>query len=362
MFFQNATSAFTYSEYHASTVTFKLVHVSSSWFSLSCSRDLTFSPSLFRNRPISTNVVDESHTTMKISSLLTQIAGSVNLLAGLTASFTGHSIPGWIQRSTVEPLRATVYYPSSLTGNVDVVTTVFEESYFEARPNEDLAKAIQESSVPALARLASAFSPPGHAIALRDIAQVDIMGIDGNRIHLETVICEKDGCVTLAVPITFPNPCGDAYDLEACILDNIGVLDHKASEVLGRILWEETNFEQIQASARQLEACQSTDGVQLPFWWVQPTSELLHECAFLRNVLNEEDLSNLVGRHGFVVEQAAVVAVGPAGLVLRAMYRRHEDDDSPRLQTIETPVKFQQVCVDVESLRDAVLGAVECSP
>jgi len=230
-----------------------------------------------------------------------------------------------------------------------------------------------------LARLVAATS---HA-DVRNIQDMHVIGLDGNHVELAATVCEQESCVSLAVPLTFPHPCTPVPDTTAfqqCILDNIHEL-----ELLND---QQNNSQQPQhATERLLEDLRRTDNVELPAWWVHPTTDnaaaaaeqqpqIASECHSLLRILNEDDfqadLRHLVAtvagydnnEHRDTVRQAAVVAVGPAGLVVRAavLYDRGQVGDDQPLAMVDFPIAFQEgVAPDSERLREAVLTVVEQS-
>jgi len=66
--------------------------------------------------------------------------------------------------------------------------------------------------VSALAKLAVAFSPLERRITLSDINAVNLLKIDGDRIEIEAVVCDDDSCVSLFIPVDFPNSCRGLMD------------------------------------------------------------------------------------------------------------------------------------------------------
>jgi hypothetical protein len=321
-----------------------------------------------------------------------------------TSSWSRHrrrAASGWVltsvTRSTefrTRPLRATIYDPSGDWNVEDEYCGLDEDDPYNLNLNNDnnnksdyLKDILSQSSLAALARLAVAFSPPGMALDLRHIQHVTVIRVDENHIDIEAVVCEEDGCVTLAVPITFPRPCNnnnknnnndcnynahyDDDDLEECVMDNIGQLDIKAGQVLKKLEWEESHYEEIQDVHRQMHALQSPQDLTLPTWWVHG-ADLSLECGNICCLLNEEDfqqevcalaasaLSDANHDNDWTVEQAAVVAVGPAGVVLRALTTARLDmfAESTKKQIVEVPIAFSATVHDVAELRAAVLGAM----
>jgi hypothetical protein len=300
------------------------------------------------------------------------LATSSALLSGIkTTAYTSGWKPGWVQRTSVAR-SATIFSPA---GNDDEPGKIIREEYesslygslFSETPklNKDLADFISRDSMGALARLAVVFSPADRRLELRDIEHARVLSIDENTIQIEAVLCEYDGCVTIAVPVSFPNPCvAERGDLTGCVLENINALDEEANCELRKINWEKDHHEEIEASKRQLKALQNLENIDLPCWWVNPGPELVEECSFLRNLLNEDEFFDEVAalalhslrssmQGGFEVDQASVAAVGPAGLVIRVSYK-----EGTTTHMVEATVSFRQVTNDSSSIRAAVLGAI----
>lgn len=283
------------------------------------------------------------------------------------------------------PVFATIYYPDE-DGNMQsraesssIGTTTYsppqEESYWDhhfpaAVAELDALEAglVRSESAP-LARLVAATS---HA-DIRNIRDLHVIGLDGNHMDVAATVCEQESCVSLAVPLAFPHPCpdgnvvpeDDATAFEQCVLDNIHELDELNNQNPAQPVGQEQ-----QATERHLEALRRTDNVELPSWWVHPGGEqqITDECNSLLRILNEDnfqvDIRNLAAAEaGFdndyrsIVQWAAVVAVGPAGMVVRATVGHDRDGD--QLETVEIPIRFPETAQGSEQLRDAVLTAVE---
>jgi hypothetical protein len=248
--------------------------------------------------------------------------------------------------------------------------------------NSALMDFLSHDRITALARLAVAFAPPGHALDLRDVEHVQVLRVDENHIDIQAVVCEQDGCVTLQVPVTFPHPCFAGDELQECIMGNLGELEVQAETFLRTIEWKESNYEEVEAEQREWQVLLATDDLHLPVWWVHPeTREMSAECQSVRNLLNEEGFlaeiraltemalteSDAVistddghaDTSNWTVEQAAVAAVGPAGLLIRAATQRFElFEEAENRRIVEVPVSFGATANNVSDLRAAVLGAV----
>lgn len=276
------------------------------------------------------------------------------------------------------PLHATVYYPSAdesaLQGDDD--GDFFETSAECAPSATPIPERLRSQAWTApLARLAAAFCQTG-ALSVRHIEHVSVRAVDASHVDLEAVVCEADGCVSLSVPVTFAHPCDsenlNGRDLEECILQNIIELDEyctqqqlAASSTAGSAR-AGTEDEAVAA----LAALRSTDNVEFPSWWVHSGSsiEFANGCDSLLQILNEHEFSTdllklvrteLLGdeESRWIVHEAAAVAVGPAGLILRA--RLYDDDDDIMSELVEIPVSFGAIASDTQSVRDAVLECVE---
>ena len=254
--------------------------------------------------------------------------------------------------------------PNSVIREEEDNTPIFG-SFFSSTIEEhrDLADFIHRGSMDSLARLAVVFSQADRKLELKDIETVEILGMDRDHINIQAVLCEDDGCVTLAVPISFPRPC-DAGDFRSCVLDNLQVLDGKAHGEIRQKQWEDDNHEDISAAQRQMRALRDPTGLELPGWWVSEGT-MASECKFLKDLLNEDEFEEEIKALALYemkqtlwsqvaqVNQAAVATVGPPGLMLRA---RYTENGQPKI--VEVPVAFSQPCHDSSSLRAAVLGAV----
>jgi hypothetical protein len=282
-------------------------------------------------------------------------------------------------------LWATIYGPS---GGVEEeeenenTNSLFSSPSPSSEKNSALMDFLSHDRITALARLAVAFAPPGHALDLRDVEHVQVLRVDENHIDIQAVVCEQDGCVTLQVPVTFPHPCFAGDELDECIMGNLGELEVQAETFLRTVEWKESNYEEVEAEQREWQVLLATDDLHLPLWWVHPeTREMSAECQSVRNLLNEEGFlaeiraltemslteSDAVistddghaDTSDWTVEQAAVAAVGPAGLLIRAATQRFEPFwETENRKIVEVPISFGVTANNVSDLRAAVLGAV----
>jgi hypothetical protein len=293
-------------------------------------------------------------------------------------------------KQSFSSLSATIYAPS---GDLEDEYSELDEDENENANNlfstssssekhSALVDFLSHDHITALARLAVAFSPPGHALALRDVEHVQVLRVDENHIDIQAVVCEEDGCVTLQVPVSFPHPCSVMDELEECVMGNIGELEVQAETFLRTIEWKESHYEEVQAEDREWQVLLATDDLHFPAWWVHPeTREMSDECHSVRSLLNEDGFQAEIraltemalaesdavistddghaGTSDWTVEQAAVAAVGPAGFLIRAATQRIElfqETDSRKV--VEVPISFGATADNVSDLRAAVLGAV----
>lgn len=260
-----------------------------------------------------------------------------------------------------------------------------------------LAANISQNYVASLARLAAAFNPHGH-LDMRNIEHVEVLDVDDAHMDIEAVVCEEDGCVTLAVPVNFPHPClvEDASNVEgdeenqwdACVMGNLDELDIQASQTIRQLEWEEDHHEEVEAAKRELLTLQNSNiqDLHLPDWWVRASehedeSKLVRECNIVRNIINGDDsrdeiqalatksLSSYEYYDDWMVDAAAVAAICSTGLVVRASAHRvllfSDDVSSEKGDTandnammVEIPIPFQERADSPDDLRAKVVGAV----
>ena len=218
-----------------------------------------------------------------------------------------------------------------------------------------------------LARLAAAFSPVGHHLDLKHIEHVTVLGIDENHIDIQAVTCEVDGCVTIAVPVPFPSPCTSIeLGMEECVMDNLRRLDSQAGEKLREI---ELNLAHDEENRSYRSTLTSRDKISFPKWWVPP-NQMSDECDNVRRLLNDEcfqpevqalarqGLMAVDGREDFVVEHAAIIAVCPTGVYIRARATLYGIFQEAEERIVDIPLAFGHEVKDVGDLRAAILGAV----
>ena len=211
-----------------------------------------------------------------------------------------------------------------------------------------------------LARVVAAFPPSDHSLALKDIADINILEVDGTHIDLQATVCEKESCAAIEVPVIFPHPCDVSANLNECVWQNLDDLDHEAELKLKQDEWEATNYELHEEMNRQRRDL-TNERVQLPHWWVPSNlvPGMASECDSMRNLLNDAEFQSEIlaiansglGHPKLFVEEAVVSIVGPAGMVLKG-----------RLQGGEvTQISFPFPCqaASIDQLRDLVEQAIQ---
>jgi hypothetical protein len=258
----------------------------------------------------------------------------------------------------------------------DESSTDYEEEYcsiFDDCTNQDEGEIIarhlsyDKDRLAALARLAVAFSPQQQCLSLRDIVSVEILSVNNDHIDISAVVCENDGCVTILVPVSFPNDCStvSSSSMEECVIDNIDALDIRAQNIISRI-----------ESSNNMDLCTLDGCAELPSWWVQPEVKpaLIHECVAIKKLLNENDFEDSIkelvnksiatfmsGKKSIQILQAAVAAVGPAGLYIRARIKSGDSLDSDTLDEttiVDIPYSFGDSVKNAVDLRSAVLRTI----
>jgi len=239
-----------------------------------------------------------------------------------------------------------------------------------------------------LARLASAFSPPGFTIDPANVNDVRCLSLDNRHLEIEAVVCDDLECSSLLVPVTFPEECNvDGDGLQDCILRNVHRLDVTGETVLQE---REHVFAEDQEAQRALEVLQSlgseylqsAPGSLLPSWWVPPSSaEDDAECNLIQQLLNGDDFqdmtrglatyymlhkSNDLGEK--VIRTVSVKAVGPEGMVLKVQLsllggRIYEHDGGLNNESVmDVPIRFSEMSAGYDdghcSIREKVLTMV----
>ena len=231
-----------------------------------------------------------------------------------------------------------------------------------------------------LARLASAFSPPGYDIALENMNDVKCLNLDYHRMDIETMVCDVSQCSSLVVPMTFPEECAiEDYDrervdhdkcdtdrLQECILRNVERLDAASKEILQErhhTIAEECETRRTFEALRSLNNGKSSiAATSLPAWWEHPTDDdAITDCDLMRHVLNGNEIRKIVrelvverirtgetgeGGGEFVnVREVKVDAVGPAGVIVRVIMSPDGGDDNEEggnreMTSIDMPIQF----------------------
>lgn len=216
-----------------------------------------------------------------------------------------------------------------------------------------------------LTRLAAAFSP--NRVALKDIHQVSIRHFDGKNLQLEAVVCDEVECVTLDVPVEFNEPCYMDAAIDACMTTNLQHLEMNAVQILKRHEVENEFESRVQEEL-------AAEPVLFPDWWIPAShSAVADECSNILNLLNDAEFEEsiqgvavmalLEAGEDMNVEYATVAAVGPAGLIVRALARTAPlCPDAPQapLELVKVPVPFASPPnpTDAYAVRDAVLALV----
>lgn len=218
------------------------------------------------------------------------------------------------------------------------------------------------------ARLATAFSPPERGIGIQDIEHVEVTCVRENQIELEAVLCENMGCVSLSVPIKFPNECSGNWIDSGCVIQNLNDLDSKAEAFLRHeTASADENFDLDELS-------QLNEMVPLPDWWVPPenNANLVADCENIRSLLNEAEFQDeivvlaqnglqqhLFGqrKNDYSVQRAKVAVVGPAGILLKVAAIDFSTNGSIQYMDVVYPFGGEPAR-DVEVLRALVLGVI----
>lgn len=200
--------------------------------------------------------------------------------------------------------------------------------------------------VGSLARLAVAFSPPERALTLDQIETVDILCVERDRIDIQAIVCEDGGCVSLSVPVVFPQVCGedDQSLLEGCVTNHLEQLDQSLPEIL--------------SNTRDDDSFDNLGTVSFPSWWVDPPPSMAAECGSMKDILNEAEFASEIGalaqeslsNHDATAQMVRVAAVGPAGLLFRVKTTKND--------ILDVLYPFGESLETVDALRATVLGLV----
>lgn len=213
-----------------------------------------------------------------------------------------------------------------------------------------------------LARVAAAFPPAGHALALNHIEDVRVLDVDHQHMDLHATICEEESCAAVAVPISFPHSCDNESEWQECVLENLQELDTQAELLLQHAEWEATNQEYHQRMVDDRNALLDTSAspILFPSWWtafLPNDHEMEREAQTLQSLLNKAEfaaelraLATLWSQQP--VQEALVCAIGPAGMILRA-------SSSERGEAMQVDVSFPLPANSNDQLRTQVLNALD---
>lgn len=251
------------------------------------------------------------------------------------------------------------------TNNLPLSALLPWETEEDTGPTIELASKLTHDpeKIGKLARLAVAFSPPGHNLKLKDLEHIEVVCLDESHIEIAVVMCE-DECVSVLVPIYFHHICG-LDGLEECVLHELDELDEEAEIKISTMHAGEED-----ESWETAQKAYDCNEYIYPDWWVTPDkfSMLHNECKFIMNLLNEDDFKEDIktlalvevweslNGNGLEVHDAFVAEVGLAGIFIKA---RALIDGEDGVKIIEVPVPFKgDEAVDADTLRTAVLGTV----
>jgi len=289
-------------------------------------------------------------------------------------------------RLTTSSIGALIYYPDDTNSYED--TSMTDDSIFSFRSSSSdstmpifshLASAF--SSDPAttltLAKLASAFSPPGFPIDLANVNDVRCLSVDERHLEIEAVVCDHMECSSLLVPVAFPQECSVDEGLEECILRNVNDLNTRGEHLLQE---KENVFADEGEAQRAMEALSSLNSEyftstaaagSLPYWWEAPVSAYdVDECNLLQQLLNSNDFRDMMrglAEHallhdseqdlmGKTIRSVHVKAVGPAGLVMEVQLAF---DGGFNNEVLDAPIRFDDMCVNEGAgIREKVLTIV----
>jgi hypothetical protein len=321
---------------------------------------------------------------MKSLFLLVRACVAVSYIA------TAFIMPSYNLRTQYRFLRAKVYYPDDDHVNEDPASMdqAANIDIFNESPNSHLADRLfsNQDNASVLARLASAYSPPGYSIDLSSINNVRCLCVDNKHLEIEAVVCDGYECSSLLVPVDFPIECNLDYGLEDCVLNNVQNLDKQGDGLIQDRMHVFANEEEAQKAYEVFKLVGASDylkpsAAKFPEWWIPPTSsEDVSECNMIETLLNEADwqlemreLCKLAlqqsGDAGFIYEEddvqlALVKAIGPSGMVLEAHVSRggrsvYDYGGMTNIAIVRVPIKFPLKSTGGNtSIRDHVLGIV----
>jgi len=177
--------------------------------------------------------------------------------------------------------------------------------------------------------------------------------------------------VSLSVPVALLNPCNDDEGFDDCVMENLEGLDTQLNAASGSST--PASPEDLEAHQRMINELLNPNTVKYPQWWQFPGDDLQlsQQAEQLLHIMNEPDFApevmKLTLRHVLVdpgdnlfVGEAAVVAVGPSGMILRCTAMVREADNRAKLvEMIQVPLQFDSLAQTPDTLRDAVLAMVE---
>lgn len=236
-------------------------------------------------------------------------------------------------------------------------------------PSLTLAERLAQDHVAALARIAVAYSPPERAVQLENIADVGVLAVDGHHVEIQAVVYDSETCVSLLVPVEFPEAC-EGDEMEECVLENVRMLDSQAEQRIEEM--KRTAEQEEELTEVWNELLDPNEMLSFPSWWAAPRF-MAWDCDQLRDILNKSDfqteLQNLAtksmaflveGGANYTVEQAAVVAICPSGVFLRAKAKPTTDAEA-KSQIVDLQVPFEAPAPDADALRDIIFNAVMAS-
>mmetsp|Transcript_16334 Transcript_16334/g.30805 ORF Transcript_16334/g.30805 Transcript_16334/m.30805 type:complete len:362 (-) Transcript_16334:143-1228(-) len=230
-----------------------------------------------------------------------------------------------------------------------------------------------------LAKLASAYSPPGHAFDLRNVNDVRCSSLDNNHMEIEAVVCGEgeEMCSSLLVPVPFPEECAvTAYEgMEECVLRNVDTLDDGVTTAVDKDVFQyedeaERAFEALSSLDSSDYLTSTSSSANLPKWWESPKSEEdITESELLQALLNGNDLQDIM--HGLathaitmsqqqqhttaaVVQSVKVKAVGPLGIMLKVQLLNTIEDVFIKYEDMSTTEGY----FERRSIREEVLRMV----
>lgn len=233
-----------------------------------------------------------------------------------------------------------------------------------------MSEKLTQEQIASLARMASAFAPPGQDIDIEHINDIQVLSVDGDRIEISAIVCETDGCITARVPISFPTPCLMSEGIDTCVTNNLAHLDQQAEGLIREMTIKKENKDDDEYVWKMLT---STEELDLPTWW-ESRPEMTQDCNNIRSLLNEEGfqaelrgvatkaLMDIVDHtEQFKVQKAAIAAVCPSGIHMRALVKTTTFLGDEEFKFLQVPLAFKQPALDGDKLRNEVLSAVDAA-